>query len=83
MEKLKGLFSNDLNSFVEMVCFRIIKIVRNKVWDDGVENELRELGVIYFSDLVKMVLEKMSMEFMKGLIFFRWVEESGVFKYDK
>lgn len=83
LEKLKGLFSNDLNSSVEMACSRITKIVRNKVWDDGVENELRELGVTYSSDLVKMVLEKMSMEPMKGLIFFRWVEESGVLKHDK
>ncbi|KMT18750.1 hypothetical protein BVRB_2g028720 [Beta vulgaris subsp. vulgaris] len=82
VEKLKGLYSKDLNSSVEMACSRISRIVGRGAWDENVEKELNELGVNYTSELVKMVLEKLSEEPTKGLIFFRWVEESGLFKHD-
>ena len=78
--KLKGLFSKELD--VSATSCRIAKLVRKEVWDDDVEKELRGLGVSYSSELVKMVLEKLSTEPMKGLIFFRWIEESGLFKHD-
>ncbi|KAL2896072.1 hypothetical protein RDABS01_037856 [Bienertia sinuspersici] len=83
VEKLKGLYSKDLNSSTEMACARISNIVRRKSWDENVEKELNELGVNYSSELIEMVLEKLSEDPMKCLIFFRWVEENGLFKHDQ
>lgn len=84
VQKLKGLYSKDLNAAsVELVSGRVCKIVRREAWGENVEKELSDLGVVYSSELVKMVLEKLSDEAMKGLIFFKWVEESGLFKHDQ
>ena len=57
------------------------KIVRSEVWSDDVERKIRELGIEYSSDMVKMVLENVGVEPTKVLIFFRWLEESGLFKH--
>ncbi|XP_021739333.1 pentatricopeptide repeat-containing protein At3g02490, mitochondrial-like [Chenopodium quinoa] len=84
VEKLKGLYSKDLTgASVDTASARVSKIVRREAWDENVEKELSALGVEYTTELVKMVLEKLSEEPMKGLIFFRWVEESGLFKHDQ
>lgn len=80
LEKLKGLFSKELD--VSATSCRIASLVRKEAWDDVVEKELMELGVSYSSELVKMVLEKLSTEPMKGLIFFRWIEESCFFEHN-
>ena len=47
------------------------KIVRSEVWSDDVERKIRELGIEYSSDMVKMVLENVGVEPTKVLIFFR------------
>lgn len=44
--------------------------MKKAVWDDDVERELKGLGIRYSSELVKMVLDKIGSEPMKGLIFF-------------
>lgn len=80
LENLKGLFSKELE--VTAASCRISKIVKKAVWDDDVERELKGLGIRYSSELVKMVLDKIGSEPMKGLIFFRWVQENGLFKHD-
>lgn len=84
VEKLKGAYaSGSVDNSVEKVCSRVCKIVRSEVWGDDVERRLQELGVTYSSDIVKMVLENVGMEPARALIFFRWVDESGLFKHDE
>ncbi|KAK4367652.1 hypothetical protein RND71_011444 [Anisodus tanguticus] len=86
VKKLKELYGcselADVNSSDE-VCSRVCKLIRGNVWGDDVEKELRELNVEFFSELISMVLEKLECEANKGLIFFRWIEESGLFKHDE
>ncbi|XP_004491765.1 pentatricopeptide repeat-containing protein At3g02490, mitochondrial-like [Cicer arietinum] len=77
--KLKELFDNDT---VERKFSSLCRIVRNNVWSDEVEGQIRDLNVGFDSELVKMVLESLGSEPNKALIFFRWVEESEVFKHD-
>ncbi|KAK9272174.1 hypothetical protein L1049_002545 [Liquidambar formosana] len=84
LEKLRGVFaSGSMDNSVEKVCSRVCKIIRSELWGDDVEVQLRDLKVIFTSDLVKMVSENLGTEPMKALIFFRWVEESGLFKHDE
>ncbi|KAG6396158.1 hypothetical protein SASPL_142300 [Salvia splendens] len=64
-------------------CVRVGEIIRGQVWGDDVEKELKELGVEFSSDLVKGVLGMLGGDPNKALIFFRWVEDSGVFKHDE
>ncbi|KAG6719374.1 hypothetical protein I3842_03G002500 [Carya illinoinensis] len=84
VEKLRDVYaSGSMDNSVEKVCLRVCKIVRSEVWGDDLERRLQELSVIYSSDMVKMVLQKVGVEPMKALIFFRWVEESGLFKHNE
>ncbi|CAL0314694.1 unnamed protein product [Lupinus luteus] len=82
--KLNALFeSGSIDNSNEKKCSRVSKIVRRRdVWDDEVENQIKELNVEWSSDAVKLVLEGLSSEPSKALIFFRWLEESGGFKHD-
>ncbi|XP_074299174.1 pentatricopeptide repeat-containing protein At3g02490, mitochondrial-like, partial [Silene latifolia] len=75
VEKLKGLFVK--NASVETVGSRVKRIVRRDVWDESVEKDLKGLGINYSTKLVKMVLEKLAFEPNKGLIFFRWLDDTG------
>lgn len=80
--KLEELFaSGSAGNLVEKICSRVSKVFEKNVWGDDVEKEL--MGVSYSSDLVGMVLEKLESDPNKGLVFFRWVEESGLFKHDE
>ncbi|CAJ1836565.1 unnamed protein product [Sphenostylis stenocarpa] len=76
--KLKGLFdkSNEKNWTI------VSRIVRNNVWSDDVERQIKDLNVGFSGDIVKMVLEGLASEPTKALIFFRWLEESGMFKHN-
>ncbi|RDY02297.1 Pentatricopeptide repeat-containing protein, mitochondrial, partial [Mucuna pruriens] len=76
--KLKGLFDNSNEKNCAVVC----RIVRHNVWGDDVEKQIKDLDVGFSSDVVKMVLEGLGSEPAKSLIFFRWLEESGMFKHD-
>ncbi|KAG5016799.1 hypothetical protein AAZX31_08G249300 [Glycine max] len=76
--KLKGLYDNLNEKNIAIVC----RIVRNNVWDDDVERQIKDLNVGFSGDVVKMVLESLASEPAKALIFFRWLEESGMFKQD-
>ncbi|XP_027352084.1 pentatricopeptide repeat-containing protein At5g15980, mitochondrial-like [Abrus precatorius] len=76
--KLKGLFDKSNEKSFSRVC----RIVRHNVWDDDVERQIRELNVGFSGEMVKLVLENLSSEPMKALIFFRWLEESEIFKHD-
>lgn len=85
VKKLKELYgSNELvaNSSKE-ACSRVCKLIRGNVWGDDVEKQLRELKIEFTSELISMVLEKLECEINKALIFFRWIEESGVFKHNE
>ncbi|KEH21802.1 putative pentatricopeptide [Medicago truncatula] len=77
--KLKELFDKDT---VERKFTSLCRIVRKNVWSDEVEKEIRDLNVGFSSESVNFVLESLSSEPNKALIFFRWVEESGLFKHD-
>ncbi|XP_050381816.1 pentatricopeptide repeat-containing protein At5g15980, mitochondrial-like [Argentina anserina] len=79
-EKLRGIFA--LGS-VGGSARRVSKIVRNEVWSDDTEKQLQGSGVAFCADLVKMVIEELRAEPTKALIFFRWVEEAGLFKHDQ
>lgn len=85
VDKLKKLFScgsagSKSSNAEEEVCHRVGKIVKQEVWGDDVEKQLRELNVEFTSNLVSAVLESLEVEPNKGLIFFRWIEESGLLK---
>ncbi|KAK6913443.1 Pentatricopeptide repeat [Dillenia turbinata] len=83
LNRLKEFFaSKDVNDSIERVCSRVCKVIGKEPWGDNVEKELQDLRIVFSSDLVVMVLEKISTEPMKALIFFRWVEESGLIKHD-
>ncbi|KAG6656201.1 pentatricopeptide repeat-containing protein At3g02490, mitochondrial-like [Carya illinoinensis] len=84
IEKLRAVYeSGSVDNSMEKVCSRMCKIVRSGVWGDDVERQLREFGVTFSSDMVKMILQNVGVEPTRALIFFRWVEESGLFKHDE
>ncbi|KAL2528380.1 Pentatricopeptide repeat-containing protein [Forsythia ovata] len=88
VDKLKKLYScgsagSKSSNAEEEVCRRVCNIVNQEVWGDDVEKQLRELNVEFSSNLVSEVLESFEVEPNKGLIFFRWIEESGLFKHDE
>ncbi|KAB1211091.1 hypothetical protein CJ030_MR6G018077 [Morella rubra] len=84
VEKLRDVYaSGSVDNSVEKVCSRVCKTVRSDVWGDDVERRLQELGVTYSSDMVKMVVENVGVEPTKALIFFRWIEESDLFKHNE
>lgn len=83
-EKLRAVFaSGSTDNSLEKVCSRVCRIVRNEVWSDDVERQIRDLNVAFSSDLVKMVLENLGTEPTKALIFFRWMEEAELLKHDQ
>lgn len=63
--------------------FRVGEIIGKEVWGDDVEKQLKELDVEFSSDLVTRVLEILEVDPNKALIFFRWVEDGGVFEHDQ
>ncbi|XP_049346385.1 pentatricopeptide repeat-containing protein At3g02490, mitochondrial-like [Solanum verrucosum] len=84
LEKLKKLYSSELaNNSSEEVCSRVCKLIRGNVWGDDVEKQLRESKFEFSSELISMVLEKLECETNKALIYFRWIEESGLFKHNE
>ncbi|KAM6549304.1 hypothetical protein CsatB_020980 [Cannabis sativa] len=84
VEKLKEVFSSgSVDNSDEKICVRICRIIRNEVWGDDVEKQLKDLNVTFSSDMVKMILDKLSTEPMKALILFRWLDESELFKHDQ
>ncbi|CAF2345680.1 unnamed protein product [Brassica napus] len=64
-------------------CVKVCKVVEKEEWSDDVEKRIRELNVEFGSDLVKMIVESLDVEPRKALLFFRWVDESGLFKHDE
>ncbi|CAN4079551.1 unnamed protein product [Withania somnifera] len=84
VKKLKGLYGSEVvDNSSEEVCSRICKLIRGNVWEDDVEEQLRESKFKFSSELISMVLEKLESETNKALIFFRWIEESGMFKHNE
>lgn len=84
VEKLRQVFAtSSIYNSVGKIASRMSKIIRNELWGDDVEKQLRDLNVAFSGDLVKMVLESIATEPMKALMFFRWLEESGLFKHDQ
>ncbi|CAH8387705.1 unnamed protein product [Eruca vesicaria subsp. sativa] len=83
--KLRKLFPLDPldDDSPESVCVRVCKVVEKGEWSDEVEKEIRDLNVEFGSDLVKMIVESLDEEPTKALLFFRWVDESGLFKHDE
>uniref|UniRef100_A0A7N0UFM6 Pentatricopeptide repeat-containing protein n=1 Tax=Kalanchoe fedtschenkoi TaxID=63787 RepID=A0A7N0UFM6_KALFE len=85
LEKLRGVYaSGSADISDEKLGARAAKIIKNAVWDENVEAQLRSLnGEMFSSAMVVTVLEKVGdAEPVKALIFFRWLEESGLFKHD-
>lgn len=64
-------------------CSRVCRIIRRDVWGDNTGKKLRELNVEFSSDLISMILENLDTEDSKGFTFFRWIEESGLFRHDE
>ncbi|KAM1009911.1 hypothetical protein ACFX13_046160 [Malus domestica] len=84
VEKLRAVFAaGSTDNSPDKICSRVCKIVRNEVWSEDVERQIRDLSVAFSSDMVKMALESLSTEPAKALIFFRWMEESGLLKHDQ
>ncbi|KAL3526663.1 hypothetical protein ACH5RR_011319 [Cinchona calisaya] len=83
-ENLRKLYaSGSTDNSVENLSSRVCRVIRSEIWGDNVEKLLRELNVEFSSELVSMVVENLGIEANKGLIFFRWVEESGICKHDE
>ncbi|KAF2282755.1 hypothetical protein GH714_043164 [Hevea brasiliensis] len=53
----------------EKIGLRVSRIVRNQVWEEDVEQQIKDLNVAFSSNLVKIVLENLAMEPMKALNF--------------
>lgn len=84
VKRLKELYGSELvDNSSEEVCSRVCKLIRGNVWGDDVEKQLRESKLEFSSELISMVLEKLECETNKALIFFRWIEESGLFKHNE
>ncbi|XP_015880448.2 pentatricopeptide repeat-containing protein At3g02490, mitochondrial [Ziziphus jujuba] len=84
VEKLRGVFAlGSIDNSSEKICSRMSKIIRNEVWGDDVEKQLQDLNVTFSSDLVKLVLDSLGTEPTKALIFFRWLDENGLFRHDQ
>ncbi|CAN4082771.1 unnamed protein product [Withania somnifera] len=84
VKKLKDLYGSELvDNSSEEVCSRVCKLILGNVWGDDVEKQLQEPKFEFSSELISMVLEKLECEANKALIFFRWVEESGLFKHNE
>ncbi|KAG7555424.1 Pentatricopeptide repeat [Arabidopsis suecica] len=82
--RLRKLFASDcLDNSAENVCDKVCKIVMKEEWGDDVEKRVRDLNVEFKSDLVKMIVESLDVEPRKALLFFRWIDESGLFKHDE
>ncbi|CAE6103749.1 unnamed protein product [Arabidopsis arenosa] len=82
--RLRKLFASDcLDSSAENVCDRVCKIVMKEEWGDDVEKRVIDLNVEFKSDLVKMIVESLDVEPRKALLFFRWIDESGLSKHDE
>lgn len=83
-EKLKKLYaSGSTDNSVENLSSRVCRVIRSDIWGDNVEKWLKELNVNFSSELVSLVVENLGIEANKGLIFFRWVQESGLCKHDE
>ncbi|MCD7470930.1 hypothetical protein HAX54_011167 [Datura stramonium] len=82
VKKLKELYGSELadNSARKFVLG--FAVICGNVWGDAVEKQLR-VKVEFSSELISMVLEKLECETNKALIFFRWIEESGLFKHNE
>ncbi|CAI9109953.1 OLC1v1009896C1 [Oldenlandia corymbosa var. corymbosa] len=84
VEKLNKLYaSGSTDNSVENLSFRVCRVIRQDVWGVDLEKWLRDLNVEFSSELVSMVVENVGFEGNKGLLFFRWLEESGLFKHDE
>ncbi|KAL3629509.1 hypothetical protein CASFOL_026731 [Castilleja foliolosa] len=83
VEKLKELYACGSASCKKNEATTISNIIRGQVWGDDVEKQLKELNVKYTSDLVTRVLENLKIEPNKAIIFFRWVQESGLFNHNE
>lgn len=83
-EKLRDVFaSGSIDKSPEKIGSIVSKLVRNNVWGDDIEQQLRDMNVSFSSDMVKMILENLSTEPAKAFIFFRWIGESGMFMHDE
>ncbi|KAJ4846485.1 hypothetical protein Tsubulata_021648 [Turnera subulata] len=84
LERLQGVFaSGSVDKSVEKVGLVVSRIVKNQVWGEDVERKIKDLNLTFSSDLVKIVVENLAMEPIKAVIFFRWVEESGLTELDE
>lgn len=72
------------DDLVRNLSSRVCWVIRSDVWgDENQETRLKESGIVLSSELVASVIENIGTEQNKGLIFFRWVEESNLFKHDE
>ncbi|CAN1187988.1 Pentatricopeptide repeat-containing protein At3g02490, mitochondrial [Linum perenne] len=82
LAKLNTVFaSGSLDNSTEKLGVRIGRIVRNNVWSEDVEKQIREMNVSFSAELVVTVVDSLAMDPMKALIFFRWVDESGLYNH--
>ncbi|CAN0924589.1 Pentatricopeptide repeat-containing protein At3g02490, mitochondrial [Linum grandiflorum] len=82
LAKLNTVFaSGSIDDSMEKLGVRIGRIVRNNVWSEDVEKQIKELNVSFSAELVMTVVDSLAMDPMKALIFFRWVDESGLYNH--
>eukprot|EP00257_Ricinus_communis_P023210 XP_015583132.1 pentatricopeptide repeat-containing protein At3g02490, mitochondrial [Ricinus communis] len=57
LEKLKEVFaSGSVDHSLEKIALRMSRIVRNQVWGEDVEKQIKDLNAVFSSDMVKIVL---------------------------
>lgn len=84
VQKLKDLFAlGSIDASIEKLSSKISKVIQQSPWGDDVETKLKDMGIVYSADLVKMVLENLGTDPNKAVIFFRWIEESNLYKNDE
>ncbi|XP_071710810.1 pentatricopeptide repeat-containing protein At3g02490, mitochondrial-like [Rutidosis leptorrhynchoides] len=84
VKKLKDLFAlGSVDNSVEKVSYKVCKVIKQVPWSDDVETKLKDMGVVFTGDLVKLIIEGLGTEPNKAVIFFRWIEESSLYKHDE
>ncbi|KAK9152315.1 hypothetical protein Syun_010624 [Stephania yunnanensis] len=84
LEKLRKMYASKLEEVsAETMGRRVCNLVVNHEWGEDVQKRMGEVNVSWSNDLVAYVVECLSAQPMKALMFFWWLQENQSFQHDK
>ncbi|KAK9156434.1 hypothetical protein Sjap_003914 [Stephania japonica] len=84
LEKLRKMYASKLEEIsMETMGRRVCNLVVSHEWGEDVQKRIGEVNVSWSDDLVVYVVEHLSAQPMKALMFFWWLQESQSFKHNK